>query len=71
MSDEIDNNYNRMFEHETIYDFIRNKDNYIKELIPELYLFLAENRVTYHVFEKIDNEKFIELALAYASKKES
>jgi len=42
------------------------KDDYVKVLIPELYLFLAEKKVSYDIFEKINKEKFIE----YASKKE-
>ena len=59
----IKKNYLDFFQHETVRDYIQRND-YIKEFIPKYYLFLKEHNVQYYLFEKIDKEKFIELALA-------
>ncbi len=64
----IKKNYTIFFEHETVYDYIQT-DNYIKDFIPKYYLFLKEHNVKYYLFEKIDKEKFIELALARSLEK--
>jgi len=60
----IHKNYSRIFEHETIYDYVKFNNNYVRDFIPEFYTFIKEMDIKYELFKNIDTSKFIKFALA-------